>query len=315
MTELLRITVGGLLDSAALKFPENEFLVDIPGGVRYSYREFLRGVNQMAKGFLKLGLKQGEHVALWAPNLSEWIITEFAIAKIGAVLISVDTNYQLQQLDYLLRQSDSQSLIMTEGLKGFEYVEMIHQLCPEVKDSIPGRLNCRTLPELKNLILISDRIYPGTFRWREILEMGKDVSDSLLAERQRSCRHDDIVTILYTSGTTGAPKGVMSTHYGIINTSLASAENQRLTEKDRLCLSVPLSHMFGCVGITLASVIKGATIVIPFETFNPKEILGAIEKERCTALYGSPSAFIGLMDDPGYKGLYLDRGYIFNNCD
>jgi len=297
---LLRVTMGDLLDEVASEFPENELLIDIPKGKRYSYKELLRVVNQLAKGFLKLGLKKGEHVALWAPNRSEWIITEFAIAKIGAVLISVDINYQIQQLEYLLRQSDSRALVMTEGLKRSEFVEMIQQLCPEVNDSISGQLNSSTLPELKNLILISDRTHSGMLNWVEILEMGKHMPDHVLAERQRSCHEDDVVTLLYTSGTTGAPKGVMSTHFGIINTSVASAENQKLTEKDRLCLSVPLSHMFGCVCITLAAVIKGATLVIPSEIFDTRKILEAIEKECCTAIYGSPSAFIALMEDPKY---------------
>ena len=139
------------------------------------------------------------------------------------------------------------------------------------------------------------------FQWKEILDTGRDVPDKMLAERQGSCRDDHIVTILYTSGTTGAPKGVMSTLFGIINTTLASANNQGITEKDRLCLSVPLSHMFGCVCVTLASVIKGATLVIPSETFDPPRILEAIEKEQCTAIYGSHSAFIALMGDRGYS--------------
>jgi fatty-acyl-CoA synthase len=301
MMELLRITLGDLLDEVACKFPENEALIDIQKGERLTYREFLNRVNQLARGFLKLGLQKGEHLALWAPNLSEWIITEFAVTKIGAVLISVDTNCQLQQLEYLLKQSDSRSLVMTEGLKGSEYIEVISKLFPEMKDSIPGHLNNPSLPELKNIILISERSTPGMFSWREILEMGKDVPDSLLAERQRSCQIEDVVTLLYTSGTTGAPKGVMSTHFGIVNTTLASAENQKLTEKDRLCVSVPLSHMFGCVCITLAAMIKGATLVIPSETFDPGKILEAIEKERCTAIYGSPSAFIALMENPKYQ--------------
>lgn len=305
MRNLLKITLGDLLDEVASKFPENEALIDLPKGERYSYREFLRMVNQLAKGFLRLGIKKGEHVALWAPNRSEWIMTEFAIAKIGAILISIDNNCQLQQLEYLLKQSDSKSLVMTEGLDGSEYIEMIQKICPEINDSIPGQLNSPTLPELKNLFLISDQSCPGMLNWREILEMGREVPDRILTERQGSCHEDDVVTVLYTSGTTGAPKGVMSTHFGIMNTTLASAENQKLTEKDRFCLSVPLSHMFGCICITLAAVIKGATIVIPSETFNPRKILEAIEKERCTAIYGSPNAFIALMEDPQYQTFNL----------
>ena len=154
MAEILRITVGDLLDQVAFRFPENEILVDVPKGRRHSYRDFLKVVNQMAKGLLKIGVAQGDHIALWAPNLSEWIITEFAIAKIGAVLVPIDTNVQIQQLEYFLRQSDSIFLIMAEGLKGSEYLEMIHQLCPETGQPIPGQVNCPALPELKNLILI-----------------------------------------------------------------------------------------------------------------------------------------------------------------
>ncbi len=305
MPELLKVTVGDLFDEIALKFSENEALVDISKGVRYSYREFLEIVNHMSKGLLRLGLKKGEHLALWGLNRWEWIVTQFAAAKIGVVLISVDTNYQLQQFEYLLKQSDSRALVMTEGLKGSEYIEIVSKLFPEIKDSIPGHLNNPALPELKNIILISNHSTPGMFHWKEILEMGRDVSDRALAERQASCHIEDVATLLYTSGTTGAPKGVMSTHLGIINTTLASAENQKLTEHDRLCLSVPLSHMFGCVCITLAAITKGSTLIIPSETFEPRKILEAIEKERCTAIYGSPSAFIALMEDPKYSNSNL----------
>jgi fatty-acyl-CoA synthase len=299
--DFVRKTVGDVLDEVALKFSEKEALVDLSQKKRFSYKDFLATVNQTAKGFLKLGLKQGDHLALWSPNRWEWIITQFALAKIGVVLVSIDINCKIDQLEYFLRQSDSKSLVMAEGMKGAEYMDMIRQLCPEVKEAIPGKLNSRTLPELQNIVLLSGRSFGGMFQWKEILDTGRDVPDKMLAERQGSCRDDNIVTILYTSGTTGAPKGVMSTHFGIINTTLASANNQGITEKDRLCLSVPLSHMFGCVCVTLASVIKGATLVIPSETFDPPRILEAIEKEQCTAIYGSHSAFIALMGDPGYR--------------
>jgi fatty-acyl-CoA synthase len=301
MTELLEITMGDLLDQVAARFPENEILVDVSKGERFTYVEFLRRVNQLSKGFVKLGVQKGDHIALWATNRFEWIVTEFAVAKIGAVLVSIDTTSQLHQLEYVLKQSDSKFLVMEEGLKGTESIEMIHQLCPEIKDSTPGQPNCAALPELKWFILLSDRKQPGILTWTKVIDLGKDIHDSVLVNRQLSLHHDDVVTLLYTSGTTGAPKGVMSSHFGIINTSVASAEIQKLTEKDRLCLSVPLHHMFGCVCITLAGVSKGATLIIPSETFHPRKILEAIEKERCTAIYGSPSAFIALMEEPIYR--------------
>jgi fatty-acyl-CoA synthase len=303
--ELLRTSVGNLLSEVAARYPEREALVEISKKRRFSYRQFLELTSRLAKGFLKLGLEKGQHAALWAPNKSEWIITQFALAQIGVVLVSVDTNAQAQQLEYILKQSDSTSLILSEGLKATECIDAIRQLCPEVTVSIPGQLHSPGLPQLKNIILISDRSFPGMFNWNEILEAGADVPDAWLSERQRCSREDDVVTILYTSGTTGAPKGVMSTHFGIINATLASAENQRLTEKDRLCLSVPLSHMFGCICVTLAAVLKGATLVIPSETFDPRRVLEAIESERCTAIYGSPGAFLNLMEDPRYQNSNL----------
>jgi fatty-acyl-CoA synthase len=294
MADLLKITVGDLLDERASQFPGNEVLIDIPQRKRFTYQEFTGQVNQLARGFTRLGLQKGDHVALWASNSFQWIITQFAIAKIGAVLISVDMNYKLEQLDYLLRQSDSKCLVTVEGIKGSENLEMVRQLSP-------GEAHRSHLPELKHIVLISDRPQEGMFRWTEILDMGEGVSDHVLKERQHACHDEDIVTILYTSGTTGAPKGVMSTHYGVINTTTASSENQKLTEEDRLCLSVPLSHMFGCICVVLAAVIRGAGVVIPSQTFDPLKILEAIERERCTALYGSPSSFIAIMEHPEFR--------------
>jgi fatty-acyl-CoA synthase len=305
MGTLLRTTIGDLFDEVASRFPDREALIDLPRGRRYSYRELLTIVNRLARGFLKLGIRKGEHLALWMPNLAESIITELAAAKIGVVLMTLDTNAQPEQLEYLLRQSDSRTLVMSEGTAGAEHVEIIRRLCPEADAAVPGQLECHALPELKRLIVISDRTHPGMLNWKGALEAGGEVPDLLLSERQRSCDPGDVATLLYTSGTTGAPKGVMSTHFGIVNTTLASAENQKLTENDRLCLSVPLSHMFGCICVALAGMIKGAALVIPSETFDPKKVLEAIAAERCTTIYGSPGAFIAMMEEPEYRNFDL----------
>jgi fatty-acyl-CoA synthase len=298
-------TVGDLLDGVAAKFPENEALVDLSKGIRFSYSGFLRTVNQLSKGLLEAGLKKGDHAALWSPNRWEWIITQFALAKIGAVLVSIDTNSQLPQLEYLLRQSDSRTLVMAEGQKGMDYLGMIRQLCPEVAQSLPGQSHCALLPELRNLILISDRACLGWLNWKEVLEKGADAPDGALFIRQRSCHAEDGVTLLYTSGTTGAPKGVLSNHFGVIHTTQASADNQRLTEHDRLCLSVPLSHMFGSVCITLAAFSKGATLVLPASASDALSLMEALETERCTALYGSPTLFLAIMDHPEFSRFHL----------
>jgi fatty-acyl-CoA synthase len=305
MAALLRTTIGDLFDEVAAKYPDREALIDLPQGRRYTYQELLTRVNQLARGLIQLGIQKGECLALWTPNLAEAIITEFAAVKIGAVLTTLDTNAPAPQLDYQLRQSDSGTLIMSEGANGAEHVEMIRELCPQLKTFAPEQLYCPELPALKRIIVIADRAHPGMLTWQGVLDAGRDVPDALLTERQSSCQADDVATLLYTSGTTGAPKGVMSTHFGIANTTLASAENQKLTEQDRLCLSVPLSHMFGCICVVMAAMIKGAATVIPSPAFHPRKVLEAIAAERCTTIYGSPAGFIAMMEEPDYATFNL----------
>ncbi|MBZ4646652.1 MAG: acyl-CoA synthetase (AMP-forming)/AMP-acid ligase [Clostridia bacterium] len=299
MSEFINLTIGDFLDNISNQYPDNDALVYVDRGLRYSYKEFNEVCKQAAKGFMKLGVKKGDHIAIWATNYPEWVITQFATAKIGAVLVTVNTNYKIFELEYLLRQSDSTTLLLIDGFKDSNYVEILNKLCPELKDSEPGNLQTSKLPYLKNVIYIGEKEHPGMFKWQDIMEMGREVSDEELHERQRNLDPHDVINMQYTSGTTGFPKGVMLTHYNILNNGFFIGECMKFTHKDRLCIPVPFFHCFGCVLGVMACVTHGATMV-PIEYFRPLEVLQAIEKERCTAVHGVPTMFIFMLEHPEF---------------
>jgi fatty-acyl-CoA synthase len=299
MSEFINLTIGDFLDNISNQYPDNDALVYVDRGLRYSYKEFNEVCKQAAKGFMKLGVKKGDHIAIWATNYPEWVITQFATAKIGAVLVTVNTNYKIFELEYLLRQSDSTTLLLIDGFKDSNYVEILNKLCPELKDSEPGNLQTSKLPYLKNVIYIGEKEHPGMFKWQDIMEMGREVSDEELHERQRNLDPHDVINMQYTSGTTGFPKGVMLTHHNILNNGFFIGECMKFTHKDRLCIPVPFFHCFGCVLGVMACVTHGATMV-PIEYFRPLEVLQAIEKERCTAVHGVPTMFIFILEHPEF---------------
>jgi fatty-acyl-CoA synthase len=240
---------------------------------------------------MKLGVQKGEHIAIWATNVPQWVITQFGSAKMGAVLVTVNTNYKIFELEYLLKQSDTTTLILIKGTKSSDYISMLYQLCPELHNCKPGELKSQRLPFLKNIIVIDEKNYPGMFTWNELIEIGNTVTDEELAVRQDSLDPDDVISMMYTSGTTGFPKGVMLTHNNLIGNACSLAECMDFTEKDRLCIPVPFFHCFGCVLGTMACVVSGATMV-PIVVFNPIKVLETIEKESCTAVHGVPTMFI-----------------------
>ena len=291
MSELLNVTIGDLFDQTVAKYPEKDALVYVDRGLRHSYAELQNICNQAAKGLMKLGIQKGEHIAILATNYPEWVYTQFASAKMGAVLVTVNPNYRAFELDYLLKQSDVTTLILIEGYRDVNYVEMLNEVVPELTSSEPGKLVSEKLPFLKNVILIGDRKVPGMFNWSDLMELGKSVSDEELAQRQAALKPAEPINMQYTSGTTGFPKGVMLTHFNILNNANYVAECMNFSEQDRLCFPVPLFHCFGCVMSTLACVTKGATMV-PIEAFDPVAVLEAVEKEKCTALHGVPTMFI-----------------------
>lgn len=300
MARLIQKTVGDLLDETVERFPERDAVVYPELGIRWSWSEFQKQCNRAAKGLMRLGLKKGHHLSIWATNLPEWVVTQFATGKMGAVMITVNTQYRTRELEYLLKQSDTETLILMEGFRGNSYLDMIYEICPELIDSKPGELRSVRLPRLRNVIFIGKERKPGMFLWEDILEMGEEVSDEELRRRQESLHPDDVINMQYTSGTTGFPKGVMLTHNNIVNNARNVAECMKLTHEDRLCIPVPFFHCFGCVMGTLACANTGATMV-PLIAFDPLKVLQAVEQERCTALHGVPTMFIAELNHPDFR--------------
>lgn len=294
--EVGKITIGGLVDEIASRFPNNDALVYPDLGIRYSYAEFRQVCNRVAKGFMKLGLKKGEKVSIWANNVPEWVLTQFSTGKMGAVMVTVNTNYRAFELEYLLKQSDSTTLILIAGIVGNEYLDMVNELCPELKECKPGELKSAKLPLLKNVIFLGKERQPGMFAWDDLMAMADGVSDEELAARQASLDPHDVINMQYTSGTTGFPKGVMLTHTNLIGNAISLAECLSFSEKDRLCIPVPFFHCFGCVLGTLTCVVSGATMV-PVVAFKAQKVLETVEKEKCTAVHGVPTMFIAELEE------------------
>jgi fatty-acyl-CoA synthase len=299
MSSFLDVTVGGLLDRMAERFPENDALVYVERGLRYSYREFNDVCRRVAKGLLGLGIGKGDHVSIWANNVAEWVILQFATAKIGAVLVTINTSYRSAELEYILKQSDSGTLFLVKRFKDTEYLPILEDVVPELRGAIPGELRCEKLPCLKRVIYIGEETPAGTINFNELYALADEVPDERLAAVEATLTPHEVINMQYTSGTTGFPKGVMLTHYNVVNNGFNIGECMKFTEKDRLCIPVPFFHCFGCVLAVMACVTHASTMV-PVETFNPLQVLQAIEKERCTAVHGVPTMFIAELEHPDF---------------
>ena len=297
---LRTITIGDLLDETTEKYGQKEALVYQERGLRYTYQEFQEICNQVAKGFMSLGIQKGENMAIWATNVPEWVITQFASAKMGGVLVTVNTSYRTHELEYLLRQSESTTLLLIDSFRDAKYVDMVREICPELEHSEPGKLESVRLPHLKNVIYLGEDRQPGMFTWRDLLDRAALLDEQERIKRQRSLDPDDVINMQYTSGTTGFPKGVMLSHSNIVNNAIKVAECQRLGAEDRVCIPVPFFHCFGCVMGTLACVATGATMV-PVIAFEPGLVLSVVENEHCTALYGVPTMFIAELNHPSFE--------------
>jgi fatty-acyl-CoA synthase len=294
---LQSLTIGQIFDRTVEKYPDNPAVVYVDRDFRLTYRQLATYVDETAKGLMALGIKKGEKVGIWATNVPYWVILQFATAKIGAVLLTVNTNYKTAELEYLLSQSDCENLFLIDGYQDTDYISTIYELVPELKTCQRGHLKSEKFPHLKRVIFLGPEKHRGMYTIPEIRALSVMVSDDEYQARQDSLDCHDVVNMQYTSGTTGFPKGVMLTHYNIANNGFWIGANQNLGPDDRICLPVPLFHCFGCVLGVMAFINHGSCMVI-LEKFDPLLIMASVEQEKCTGLYGVPTMFIAVLEHP-----------------
>jgi len=298
------LKVGELLTRLANDYPQNEALIYPDLELRYDFSQLEWLTRQVAKGLLGYGVSRGDRVALWAPNIPEWVVLQFALAKIGAILVTVNTSLRAQEIEYLLKQSESCALITVSGFRDVDYVETINEVIPELRESEEGALHSVKFPYLRNVIYIGDEHPGGMIRYDSLLARSESVSDEKLDAHASMQGLDDVINMQYTSGTTGFPKGVMLTHRNIVNNGYWLGEGIALTPEDKLCVPVPFFHCFGCV-IGVLGAYTHAAALVPLEWFDPLKVLQHIERERCTAVYGVPTMFIAELEQLDYHNFDL----------
>lgn len=290
------LTIGQALRETARRHPQRDALVFCNPPVRMTWAEFHAVVDRASRALLALGFVPGDHFGVWSTNVPEWVVLQFATARIGVVLVNINPAYRTNELKYALRQSDVRGLALVDAFKSSNYYAMLQEACPELAASAAGKLQSETFPMLQWVIALRGERPPGTLAWDDFLKRANEVPAGRLEDVAAQLKPSDPINIQYTSGTTGNPKGAMLSHRNILLNGYYAGNSQRLSEMDRICLPVPLYHCFGCVLGTLCCVVHGSTMVFPAEGFQPGASLAAIEQERCTAVYGVPTMFIAMFD-------------------
>lgn len=306
-TPLLGQTVGQLFDKAVERWPGNEALVVRHQEIRWTYRDLKREVDALAAGLIGLGLKPGDRLGIWSPNNAEWVVTQFASAKAGLILVNINPGYRVPELDYALNKVGCKALITAAHFKTSDYVAMLRELAPELDGAAPGELNAPRLPDLRWVIRLDGEKHSGMLNYGDIPGMAGKGARRRLAELETELQFDDPINIQFTSGTTGAPKAATLTHHNIVNNAYFVGETMELSERDRLCIPVPMYHCFGMVLGALTCVAHGAAMVFPAEGFEPLEVLRTVEAERCTSLHGVPTMFIAELDQVDFAKFDLSN--------
>ncbi|MEG1614225.1 MAG: AMP-binding protein [Oscillospiraceae bacterium] len=301
MENFLTRTLGEQIAEMARKYPDDNMINYTDRDYKRTWKEFDQECETIARGFMSLGLKKGSHISIWATNVPQWLLTFFASAKMGGVLITVNTSYKIFELEYQLRQSDSDAIVLIDGFKGTSYIDIINELCPMLKDSEPGKLDHPTLPRLKTIIYAGEEECPaGMVNWNDLYILAEKTPYDEFKALSDRCDCHEIVNIQYTSGTTGFPKGVMLSHYNILNNGHTIGDGMKLTHEDKLCITVPFFHCFGMV-LALMSCITHGTPFVPIDMFSPEKVMYALQNEGCTAVHGVPTMFIAMMDNPNFS--------------
>ena len=287
--------LGDLLDKCVRNHPDNDAIVYVDRDLRLSWREWGESVDQLAKGLMAMGVQKGDKVAVWATNVPDWVTLMFATAKIGAILLTINTNYQEAELDYVLKQSDMNYLFLIDGVRTTDYVQIVYNLVPELLTQPRDAFHSDRYPYLRKVCFLGPEKHRGMYSMSEVRSLAVQTDDDEYRERKDSVDVHDVTMMQYTSGTTGFPKGVMLTHYNIANDGYWLGANMNYGPEDRLCLNVPLFHCFGCVLGVMACINHGVTMVF-CEVFDPVKVMTSIETERCTSVYGVPTMFIAILE-------------------
>jgi fatty-acyl-CoA synthase len=299
-TPLIGTTIGDFFDQMVERAPDHEALISRHQNLRYTYRQLQDQVDRCARGLMALGVQKGQRVGLWSHHNAEWVVIQYAAAKIGAILITINPAYRAVELEYALRQSDVCVLISAPRFRSSDYVAMIRAICPEVGRGPDQQSSAAPLPGLRTVVVLDDERPDGMLSWGNLLARAAEVSGTSLAARQAQQDCHDPINIQYTSGTTGFPKGATLSHHNILNNAYAIGARMELTAADRLCAPVPLYHCFGLVASTLVCLTHGACLVLPAASFDPQTVLEAVHEERCTALHGVPTMFIAELAHPAF---------------
>ena len=294
---LAYMTIPQLLRDAVSRFGPRDAAIFPEQGVRLSYYDLDRAVDELASGLLALGLEKGDRVGIWSPNRVEWVLTQFATARVGLVLVNINPAYRLGELEYALNKVGCKALIAAKSFKTSDYAGMIRQLAPELENCQPGRLQSSKLPHLRSVIIMQDTSGPGVFSFKDLQKLGGPAQQLRIPTLDKTLSPDDAINIQFTSGTTGMPKGATLSHYNIVNNARYVTDRINLTESDRLAIPVPLYHCFGMVMGVLGAVSKGAAMIFPGEGFDAAQTLDALARERCTAVYGVPTMFVAMLEN------------------